>query len=531
MPVPDRVPAGPGGVPFGPALARAAFTPAELSDVDSAVAAVQRLIASPVVPTLILAIDPRQWPQTRSAVSGLRRQGPAAISAIPAIAGWLKLCAHRATTNEQQYTVHDILLALADLRRLAGTLAPAEPGPAADRLARFLDEAFQPYLLSVLVAPLRIWHRGAVSYLRGQGGDVEALAESLRRFATTLLDAPAEHDDWYSYLRMELFALIADLGPRLERIALERDLRARPEPFSEADGDEADGDEADGGEADGGDNEDDVGGPRLVAAGVSGIFVFDDRYHREVVVPALRALSDGGPPAPVPAWLVAAWRWRHGLRRPDPAPLPGLSARVRTASGPLFARPDLACRRAELARDSAQVLALDPVLEDLRYLFQSAVERTCVGAGTGLGTATLPTTIAGCAGFASWHLADRPDLWPLLRRLGQAGSAWALGGDTSPGIHGWLDADDTAALVAALDRLPLPYRGADLAAIQAATSAGTGTCPDGGDCAGRLAALRAVAALAVRRGYGVLWGTGLARALGQLGGYDRYPAGSVTFLA
>jgi hypothetical protein len=214
--------------PYGQACARAAFDADELAGVDAAVAAIQEHLAGPVVATLTMAIDPRHWPQTRSAVSGLRRQGPAAVCAAPAIAGWVKLCAGRATTPEQQHTVHDALLALAEMRRMAANDVVAEPAAAVLRVGRFLDEAFQPYLLSTLVPPLRIWQRGAVTYLRGLHGDLEQLAAALQHFAQALQEAPAERDDWYAYLRMELIALVADLGPQLEWLHIERAWREEP---------------------------------------------------------------------------------------------------------------------------------------------------------------------------------------------------------------------------------------------------------------------------------------------------------------
>jgi hypothetical protein len=214
-----------------------AFGEANLHGLGEAVA---RLAGgSPVVPTLVLAIDPRHWLQTRSAISGLRRQGPAAAAAAPAIAGWIALSVDRARTADQHYTVNEAMNGLADMRAglaalgaasAASTAVTAEeadedapPGAPPDhvaRIARFLDEVFQPYLLGKLTPPLRIWQRGAVAYLRGLHGDLTSVATALQGLLLALQRAPeppAADADWFACLRMDLVGVVADVGVRLAR--------------------------------------------------------------------------------------------------------------------------------------------------------------------------------------------------------------------------------------------------------------------------------------------------------------------------
>lgn len=184
--------------PYGHRCAAAAFPGADLDGLPRA--------ASPVVAALTVAIDPRHWPQSRSAFDALRRQGMDAACAAPAIAGWLALCVDRAVTEEEQHTIHDGLSALADLR-----------ADASDRVALFLDGVFQPWLLSRLVPPLRIWHRGAATYLRAAHGDPTAVVAAVHRFLEALAESPdSAGDGWFAYARAELVRVVGELAARPE---------------------------------------------------------------------------------------------------------------------------------------------------------------------------------------------------------------------------------------------------------------------------------------------------------------------------
>jgi hypothetical protein len=128
--------------------------------------------------------------------------------------------------------VNEGLLALAELRRSAVDLPDALAV-----VTDFLDRVFEPSLMTLLVPPLRVWHRGALGYLRGLHGDPERLISVLHGFLTALDTAAQPEDDpdesWHEYSRMELVAAIADLGPRLERLRVERSWQATTDRHTE----------------------------------------------------------------------------------------------------------------------------------------------------------------------------------------------------------------------------------------------------------------------------------------------------------
>lgn len=217
-------------VPAGGGCVVAAFPDADAAALAAAARAITTATGSTVGTALTDALDPRHWQQSRSAIGGLRRLGVGALAGAPALAGWVRLCAPAAVSAEEQYTVNEALLALAELRRLAGEAAVVPPA-AVGTVTGFLDTTFEPALTGLLVPPLRIWHRGALGYLRGLHGDLERLLSVLHGFLAALDDPPAGDPDaaWHEYTRMELVAAIADLGPRLDRLRLERSWQA-PQP-------------------------------------------------------------------------------------------------------------------------------------------------------------------------------------------------------------------------------------------------------------------------------------------------------------
>lgn len=215
--------------PVGDELAAAAFPDTDVAGLAAAVHASGGTSGggtsgggTSVRAALVDALDPQHWQQSRSAIAGLRRTGAGALGAVPALAGWARLCAPRAVSGDEQFAVNECMLALAELRRLAG-----EP---ADAVADFLDTVFAPALMTLLVPPLRVWHRGALTYLRGPYGDPERLASVLHGFLTALDDGARPEGDpdgpWHEYTRMELVMALAELGPRLEQLRVERSWQA-----------------------------------------------------------------------------------------------------------------------------------------------------------------------------------------------------------------------------------------------------------------------------------------------------------------
>ncbi|HEY3003995.1 MAG TPA: hypothetical protein VGJ44_16740 [Kribbellaceae bacterium] len=225
--------------PVGGDCVAAAFPNVDTTGLAAAAQAISASTGSVAGTALTAALDPQHWQQSRSAIDGLRRFGVAALAGAPALAGWVRLCAPRAVSLEQQHTVFEGLLALAELRRLAADPHDAPPQAVAV-VTDFLDTAFETSLMTLLVPPLRVWHRGAVGYLRGLHGDPERLMSVLNGFLAAL-DSSAQpkgdHDSWDEYTRMELVAAIVDLGPRLEQLRIERSWQAMIQDDAEVEAD------------------------------------------------------------------------------------------------------------------------------------------------------------------------------------------------------------------------------------------------------------------------------------------------------
>jgi hypothetical protein len=155
--------------------------------------------------------------------------------APPAIAGWLKLCVDHGMESEQKYGLNEALHTLTTLREMVAESDPVSPPEALERTRRFLDEVFQPYLLTLLAPPVRYWQRGIIGYLRALNGDLEGVAAALRRYAVTLRETTwrsGTNSDWDEYTHSEVLAVIGALGPHLDRLRVERHWREQPHAAS-----------------------------------------------------------------------------------------------------------------------------------------------------------------------------------------------------------------------------------------------------------------------------------------------------------
>jgi hypothetical protein len=133
--------------------------------------------------------------------------------------------------SEQSFGLNESLFRLTQLREQLDEPDLLAPPEALDRVRRFLDEVFQPYLLTLLVPPVRYWQRGIVGYLNTRYGDLEAVADALHRFVIALRDHTwpgGANADWDEYTHSETLTLIGELGPHLDRIRLEREWWDRP---------------------------------------------------------------------------------------------------------------------------------------------------------------------------------------------------------------------------------------------------------------------------------------------------------------
>jgi hypothetical protein len=208
----------------------AAFPADSLQGLAEAVAALERAYPSAAVPVLVASLNPYHWRSSRSAVAGLREQGRAALRAAPAVAGWLKLSVDHGAAAWQQDGINDALYRLGRLRAELDEADLVATPAALERVRRFFDEVFQPYLLTLLVPPVRYWQRGIVGYLEALNGDLETVATALHGFAVALREhtwGSGTNSDWDEYTHSETLALIGKLGLYLDRLRAESDWLAR----------------------------------------------------------------------------------------------------------------------------------------------------------------------------------------------------------------------------------------------------------------------------------------------------------------
>src|SRR3954471_6795627 len=129
---------------------RAAFPAESLQGLDEAIMELERAHPSAAVSMLVASLNPYHWRSSRSAAAGLREQGRAALRAAPALAGWLKLCVDHGVGAGQQDGVNDALYRLSQLRAQLDEAEPMVAQSSLDRVRRFFDDVFQPYLLTLL---------------------------------------------------------------------------------------------------------------------------------------------------------------------------------------------------------------------------------------------------------------------------------------------------------------------------------------------------------------------------------------------
>ncbi|MFC0436496.1 HEAT repeat domain-containing protein [Kutzneria buriramensis] len=207
----------------GEACVEAAFPGADVAGLREAAAQLRAVYPSAVAETLLASVNSRRWKPARTAIGGLRKQGRAGMWTAPAIAGWLKLRMDEGVHEEESYAISDALFALTEMRPLLGEYG-CEP------MERFLDDVFQPYLLTLLAPPVRYWQRAIVGYLEREEGDLEAVAARLQTFVVAVRE---ETSDWDQYTHAEILRLLGEIGPKLERLGVERKWRTerRPEPI------------------------------------------------------------------------------------------------------------------------------------------------------------------------------------------------------------------------------------------------------------------------------------------------------------
>lgn len=150
----------------------------------------------PAVPLLVEQLVVGQWQTSRAALAALKREGPAGMVAVPAVARWLTGAVDAADLERHGYALREALQALRGWHG-AAVEAAAEPGAvgaAARTLLEHFATAVEPAVRRLLETDHGAAHRGAVDYLDGAAGDRPAAIEALRRF----LARPADDDDAYT---------------------------------------------------------------------------------------------------------------------------------------------------------------------------------------------------------------------------------------------------------------------------------------------------------------------------------------------
>lgn len=271
----------------------------------------------------------------------------------------------------------------------------------------------------------------------------------------------------------------------------------------------------------------------------AGLYLFDHRTFRELVVPAFRRLHGNDAVEP---WLAEVWR----SAGTGSDPVPRFTPHLRRVTAALMAAPDLTgWLPAELAvpdpprlkrrvrtlhgdgRPPAPAAEPEPGEERAGWdllcrLMLAAQEQSCLGEGVDVASHTLH----GSCADSSEPVPPPHDLEvrDLMEWLEERSMAWTTGDEQQPvGVRGWLDTDESWLLADALGRYQPIFRATTFAEIEAARRAPGATCSDGTSHRWQLAMVLSVAAIAADRGQGIAFGWNLAP-----GGQPARPAGRST---
>ena len=147
--------------------------------------------------------------------------------------------------------------------------------------------------------------------------------------------------------------------------------------------------------------------------------------------------------------------------------------------------------------------------ETIDELFANLVRVTCLGESQFLGRSL---TVFDYAYILEKNaIPFDSELWHLLRTLGTRGYTSGYMFSNSDGIHGWLLADETAALASLLAGVPLPQFKPTFGAMRRRTGLFYRFLIRGWDFAELgLAFIRTVATIGAQEGRGILWGNDLS---------------------
>lgn len=176
--------------------------------------------ATGVVATLAGALRPHRWIESRAAVSGLRRQGGAALGAIPALAAWTMLHAGAAAEPAEQLAVHEAALALRELRTTFWTTGRTRPQEPLMRLLRFQVDVVDPHLLALMALPPRLWHRGVIACMRDARPEPDRRVAAIESWLSRNASPPPGYEVWWEHARAEALTVLAEVAALAEADAL-----------------------------------------------------------------------------------------------------------------------------------------------------------------------------------------------------------------------------------------------------------------------------------------------------------------------
>jgi hypothetical protein len=203
---------------WGRAIVESVYTGDELDRLLSAVDTVAEAFGNPISKRLADELVHGTFTGPRTAVNSLRKEGLAAIPAIPAIGAWVRSSIGRIPDDAAGYGVREGLLALGDLRRMVMEQAMGGPPPLREALrvlAGFLEGDVEASARELLTTANGRAARGAISYLRDSRGEMQASLDAIEGY---LDEHPGETGDGdFDYGRNDAMYAMQDLAARIRR--------------------------------------------------------------------------------------------------------------------------------------------------------------------------------------------------------------------------------------------------------------------------------------------------------------------------
>ncbi len=203
---------------WGRAIVESVYTGDELDRLLSAVDTVAEAFGNPISKRLADELVHGTFTGPRTAVNSLRKEGLAAMPAIPAIGAWVRSSIGRIPDDAAGYGVREGLLALGDLRRMVMEQAMGGPPPLREALrvlAGFLEGDVEASARELLTTANGRAARGAISYLRDSRGEMQASLDAIEGY---LDEHPGETGDGdFDYGRNDAMYAMQDLAARIRR--------------------------------------------------------------------------------------------------------------------------------------------------------------------------------------------------------------------------------------------------------------------------------------------------------------------------